>query len=51
MMTIIFAVQGWSLEGDKRAKTRYLLTDDGTIKKISGNDVDEAIFGAPLFWE
>lgn len=35
-------VKSWSLEGDKRVKTKYLLTDDGTIKMIFGNDIDEA---------
>lgn len=35
-------VKSWSLEGDKKVKTRYLITDDGTIKMRFGNDIDEA---------
>ncbi len=35
-------VKSWSLEGDKKIKNRYLLTDDGTIKMSFGNDIGEA---------
>lgn len=35
-------VKSWSLDGDKKVKTRYLITSDGTIKMIFGNDIDEA---------
>lgn len=35
------AVKSWSLEGDKKVKTRYQITDDGTIKMRFGNDIDE----------
>lgn len=35
-------VKSWSVDGDKKAKTRYLITSNGTIKMMFGNDIDEA---------
>ncbi len=34
--------ESWSLEGDKKVKNRYQITDDGTITMKFGNDIDEA---------
>lgn len=35
-------VRSWSVDGDKTAKSRYLITGSGTIKMVFGNDFGEA---------
>lgn len=35
-------VKSWRVDGDTVAKTRYLITSDGTIKMMHGNDINEA---------